>query len=177
MTTDQVRAAILDALSPLPVEVRQEAADAFILSRAEELRDQFDIKHGVYGDLFDSDTYYAVHDDDLKLLTEAAVVAAAAYAAFPNPVSVIAGLVVLVFRFRRKRIRLDSNQAVVLRAIAAQGPSGITLKDLLPSLPESLRQEGLVATIITGLTKARKDDGSSAKLLEQEHDRIYAVDI
>ena|ERR1700730_3153040 len=177
MTIDQVRAAILDALSPLPAEVRQEAADAFILSRAEEFRDQLDIKHGVFVDLFDSDTYYAVHNEDLKLLTEAAAVAAAAYVAFPNPVSVIAGLVVMLFRLRRKRIRLDSNQAIILRAIAAQGPSGITLKDLLPGLPESLRQEVLVATIITGLAKARKDAGSSAKLLEQEGDTIYAVDI
>jgi hypothetical protein len=174
---DQVLQCIIDSLSALPESKRNEEANAVAAFMASEFASFSDRKNAVNVDLFDSKTYYAIHDDDLKLLTEAAPVAAAVYAAFPNPASVIAGLVVFLFRYRRKRVRLDRDQAITLLALKESGKKGLTITELLPHLPLELRKEAIVKPVLQSLIAARRDDGTLAKLVEQDSDRYFGLDV
>ena len=176
MTQDPNRAAMREALAALPADVREQAVDAV----ADELRGELDIllnaRGALHRNLLAGDSYIAIHDDDLKILPEAATVAAAAYAAFPNPVSVLSGLVVLVFRYLRKQVRLTLLQGLALKAIDEHTPAGATLAEIEQSVPAEFAGVPLKAAL-DELQRLRKEDGTEAKLIEQKGDRYYALDV
>lgn len=175
MATDPNWQALLEALSALPQTAREPAAHAIAAELRKDLDVLRDSRGAIHGDLLLSGDYFAVHDDDLKFLSEAAAVAAAAYAAFPSPASVVSGLVVLLFRYWRKRVRLTQTQALVLQAIDAQTPRGATLDELRHGLPAPAQAH--VAEALRSLMAARKEDGTEAKLVEERDGRYFALDV
>src|SRR5215813_13032168 len=115
------------------------------------------------------DAYYAIHNDDLNLLKEATTVAAACYALLPNPVSVIGGLVVLLFRYRRKRAELTGHQGIVLQTLKGAPSSGWTIVDLQQRLPlKHQLSVSEIESILTSLQSVIKTDGTKTAFVGEE---------
>jgi len=176
-STDQALQSIIEALSVLPEVRREEEAKALASFLAQEFASSIKTRGLIEADIFNRTNYYVIHDDDLKLLSEAAPVAAAVYAAFPNPVAIAAGLIVFLFRYRRKRVRLNLDQAIALRAIDQSGTTGATIGELMQRLPPHLRDEVIIAPVLESLIAVRREDGTLAKVLEMQDHRYFALDV
>jgi hypothetical protein len=82
--------------------------------------------------LTEARTYYVIHDTDLIMLRD---VVAVALALIPklNPLGTLPTLVGLLYRYRRKRARIDDRQAAVLLRLKAV-PAGLTVEQLRQDL-------------------------------------------
>jgi len=124
------------------------------------------------------DAYYAIHNDDLNFLKEATTVAAACYALLPDPVSVIGGLVVILFRYRRKRAKLTGHQGIVLQTLKGAPPAGWTVADLQQRLPlKHLLSASEIKSILTSLQSIIKTDGTKTAFVGEEHGLWRVIDV
>ena len=126
----------------------------------------------------EADTWYAIHNDDLKLLGEASTVAVAVLGAVQSPAGVVAGLVVLLYRYRRKRIRLDGEQGIVLRALKQAPPGGWGVEELALHLPPGLEMgHAAIGARLETLKALTRADGSPTALVAERDGRWWAVDV
>ena len=95
-------------------------------------------------------TYYVIHDTDLILLKDVVAVALALIPKF-NPLGTLPTLVGLLYRYRRKRARIDDRQAAVLLRLKAV-PAGRTVEQLRQDL--SPLKEPLGATDVEAVLKS-----------------------
>jgi hypothetical protein len=128
--------------------------------------------------LNETDIYYAIHNSDLNLLKEAASVAAACYALLQNPVAIIGGLVVLLFQYRRKRVRLTGEQGVVLKTLKAAVPPGWSIEQVSSLLPFNRELSALeVRFVLESLKSVTRMDGSETSLVREKDDLWLALDV
>ena len=170
-------AAILESLGPLPAEARTLVAAQIVMEQQREFAGADRDFRLVVGDLIEQDKFYAIHNDDLKLLNECAVVAGALYAGLANPLAVIGGLVLMLYRFRKMRIAITAQEALALDRVSAAGPQGIDEDVLIEFLGHDLGGKANVPRILKALTGARRSDGTAAALIELADGKYYAVDV
>lgn len=105
-------------------------------------------------------TYYVIHDDDLHLLRDAVAAGASLFPAF-KPVATLPTLVALLFRYRRKRARIDAEQAAVLMRLRKALPGGRTAAELGEELDlcEPIGEER-VEEVLESLQNLRLTDGT-----------------
>ncbi|MGC4086729.1 MAG: hypothetical protein QM756_02305 [Polyangiaceae bacterium] len=127
--------------------------------------------------LNEKDTYYAVHDDDLALLKNAVALGVALIPAF-KPLTASPTLIGLLFRYRRKRGRIDAEQAAVLLCLRAAPPGGLTaagvaaelrLKDPIP--------EARVKEVLSSLRQVLLADGSRSDFVAESRGYWTASDV
>lgn len=88
--------------------------------------------------LIDRKHYYAIHNKDLDLLAASAGVVASLPDLTTNPLPAIAGLLLLLYRYRRNRAKLNAIQGLILMALRKAGPNGLTTKGILVAVNRSL---------------------------------------
>jgi hypothetical protein len=175
----QLRPLLREAMEHLPLEA-QDAVISLLpscLEQSEGPEDNSEHRH-VNISLNEANVYYAIHNSDLNLLKEATSVAAACYALLQNPVAVVGGLVVLLFQYRRKRVKLTGEQGITLKTLRRASPPGWTAEQLLTYLP--LNRELSVSDvrlILESLKAVMKTDGSETSLVREKDGYWLAVDV
>lgn len=125
--------------------------------------------------IFDPNVRYAIHDQDLALWKESIGVAGGLYAIAPNSISLIGGVVLLLYRYRRKRVRIDVLQALILQKLRARKGDGMTRHELDAEIkPEALPQ---VENALKSLENCVSTDGKATPFVRRKGDRIWAVDV
>jgi len=128
--------------------------------------------------LGEADAYYAIKFEDLDLLKEAGAVAAALALGLQNPVGLVAGLVVFLFRYRKKRFKLDGAQGLVLKTLRRAPTDGWTVDELAAHLPSGLDVKGdRLAEMLAGFKTARRADGKQDALVAEKDARWWVVDL
>ena len=177
-TLSKLRPLLRESMGDLE-PVAQDAVITVLQSSLEQVKTQVDSEHRyVNKSLNETDVDYAIHNSDLALLKEATSVAAACYALLQNPVAVIGGLVVLLFQYRRKRIKLSAEQGIVLRAVKQATHPGWSCQQILSQLPLSRElTTPEVQSILEGLKSVTKMDGSETALVRERDELWLAVDV
>jgi hypothetical protein len=122
-------------------------------------------------------TYYVIHDGDLILLKDVVSVALSLFPKF-NPIATLPTLVGLLFRYRRKRARIDDKQAAVLLRLRAR-PGGSTVEQLRQDL--SLLSEPMSAVDVEATLKSLQgvvlNDGATSDFAAELGGVWRAVDV
>jgi hypothetical protein len=176
-TLDQLRGTLRAALPGLDAV----AKDAIISALAPELRCDAAApeaeRRGINRSLNEANAYYAIRAEDLKLIEQCAPIAVALYATLTNPVSVVGGLMVLLFRYRRHRIRLDGTQALILKTLIRAGSKGLALNELCNDLQMEQVSPDIVVTTLKGLENVKKENNDFVPLVAEDAGRWYAKDL
>jgi hypothetical protein len=127
--------------------------------------------------LNEKDTFYVVHEQDLKLLQDGVSVAVALIPVF-KPLTTLPTLVGLLFRYRRKRARIDGEQAAVLMCLRDAPPGGLKVADI----PERLQlanaiTEARVLEVLNGLRDLLLSDGTRSPFVAESGGYWTAADI
>jgi hypothetical protein len=177
-TAEELRPVLLGALRGLREDDQRHALDLIPaeLDRMEPTEEE--ARHRkIEKDLL-SKNYYAIHDDDLNVLEQCVAVAGALYAGIPEPISVVGGLAVFLYRYRRKRAKLSPEQGIVLRTLTYAPSGGWTIAQLLGNAPLSrLKPAPDVAAVLDSLKRVVQNDGDTTAFVAEEGDRWRAVDV
>lgn len=126
-----------------------------------------------------SDDVYAITNDDLDVLADVATVGAAAYLIVSAPAAIMSSLVVFLYRFRKKAIRLTAEEGLILRTLKESPKEGWTVDELISNLPD--RNGGWntarVESCLENLQSALKRDKTTATLAGERSGRWFAVDV
>jgi hypothetical protein len=127
--------------------------------------------------LDEKDTFYVVHEADLSFLKDGVTVALALIPLF-KPLAAVPTLVGLLFRYRRKRARLDAEQAAVLMCLRDAPLGGLTAAQIVKQLPlvDALTQER-VLEVLGGLRQVLLADGSRSDFVAEAAGYWTASDI
>lgn len=169
--------AVIRALGSLPTDVQEDVAEQIILFEQNEFAAFTGGREAMFRDILNKDRVYAIHDDDLEILGQCAAVAAAIYVGLPNPVTLIGGLVLCLYKFRKKRIELTAYEALVLDHIRKCGTEGTRLDKLIANFSANEYPSLNVNEVLHNLSNARRKDGTKAPLIEDQDDRLIALDV
>jgi hypothetical protein len=178
-TIAQLRPLLRESMEKLAPEA-QDAVISLLqssLERTDEMNSDPEYR-GVNRALNETDVYYAIHTSDLSLLKEVASVAAACYALLQNPVAIIGGLVVFLYEYRRKRVRLTGEQGIVLKTLKSATIPGWSTEQVLsflPFSPELTVPE--VQLTLESLKSVIRMDGSETSLVREKDGLWLAVDV
>lgn len=177
MTDDELRAAMLKSqLSPEVVEL--------VLSNVKE-----DAKGGwsLTLESLNSSDVIAIRNEDFPWLTECSMQVGSAFSSggslFGWAPMTLASLVLFLFNFRQKQIRLSVYQGVVLRDLISAGTNGLTLEELTASTAirepngDDLTSSSMLR-ILEELAAAKKANGTEARIVKvgvDEHWRAEGV--
>lgn len=175
---DAIVPTLLGALESLPAGERRAVADAVRRELGGVPRGETSQRH-IGTDLTAPGTYYyAIHDADLQALREAGAVAAGASALATKGVGILAGLVVLLWKYYRKRVRLDARQGMLLLTLRRASLPGWSAPEILGQLPPD--DDWTVAEVETCLAQLQAvilADGTSTALVALSGERWRAVDV
>jgi hypothetical protein len=128
--------------------------------------------------LNEPETYYAIHNEDLKLIDESMAIAAGLWALTSNPITVLGKLLALLYRYRRKRARLTAEQGLVLLSLKQAPPRGWSEREILQYLrtqsdfqPEELRM------ILDSLKNVVLTDGKISDFVIEYQGCWKAIDV
>ena len=121
------------------------------------------------------EAWYAIHDSDLSLLKE--VVSTVLMVASGKHWESIESLIVLLFRYRKKRMRLNEHQGLVLRELIRAKGSGRSLEELERALGPASLTASHIHSVLDELQAIRKTDGTATALVRQQENRWYSVDV
>jgi hypothetical protein len=176
-TLEELRPRLLPSLGALREDDRRDAL-ALIrpeLEPIEPTQEEAEFR-SIQKDLL-SQNYYAIHDDDLKSLEHCVAVAAAMYAHIPEPISLVGGLAVFLYHYRRKRAKLTMEQGVVLKTLTYAPSGGWTIAKLLQNEPLSrLEPVPDVAAILSSLKSVVKNDGTTTAFAAQDGENWRIID-
>jgi hypothetical protein len=179
---DQLRPILAAALVDLDIDDREIALSLITRELDEVEPPRNEAQHrGVNRAITERDTYYAFQVDDIKLLKEASLLTASMTGLVllsKAPVGVVGALVVLLYRYRRRRIRLSGEEGIVLLTLKRAPSGGLTVDDLACSLPLTTELDNKQLMAILGrLQDIEREDGTKAKLADQTEQRWRAVDV
>jgi hypothetical protein len=179
---EQLRPILADALADLAPDDREIALSLITKELDEVAAPHEQAKHrGVHQAITERDTYYAFQVDDIKLLKDASLLTASVTGLVllsKAPVGIIGTLVVLLYRYRRRRIRLSGEEGIVLLTLKRGPRGGSTIEDLVRSLPLTTELDTERLTAILGrLQDVEREDGTKTKLADHTEQRWRAVDV
>jgi hypothetical protein len=131
----------------------------------------------IHASLNETEVAYAIKDSDLDIVKEVGTVAAAFAAGLPSPASIIVGLVVFLVRYRKKRIRLDARQALILRVLSEAKPASLDVATIQSRLPNSAIAGDEIGLILESLKNLRRVDGNLAQLVIEDCGGWTASDV
>ena len=168
--------ALSDALVPsledmdpsLRAETVAQLADAFVEQSRTRRVDR---------SLNEARTYYVIHEADLNLLKDVVDVARSFFPKF-NPIASLPVLVALLFRYRRKRARIDAEQAAVLIRLRKALPDGRTPAQLSQELDlRSPMSEARVGEVLESLLELPLTDGTTSDFVSPSGNLWRARDV
>src|SRR3982750_4605904 len=80
---------------------------------------------------------YPIHNSELKLMDESTAIAGALWTLTNNPIAVLGKLVALLYRLRRKRARLEGEDALALLALKDAPRRGWTVAQVRDHLKQA----------------------------------------
>lgn len=178
-TIAQLRPLLRESMEDLAPEV-QDAVIPLLQSTLEQVGEMNSTPEyrSVNKALNEANVYYAIHTSDLNLLKETASVAAACYALLQNPVATIGGLVVFLFHYRRKRVKLTGEQGVVLKTLKSATIPGWSTEQVLSFLPFNCELSvPEVQLVLESLKSVSRADGSETSLVREKDGLWLAVDV
>jgi hypothetical protein len=123
-------------------------------------------------------TYYAIQGEDLKIVKEASAIAAACAALLHNPIGAVGGLVTLLYQYRKRRIKLDERQSLVLLELKRAGTAGSTVDTLRYRLSRRIDlKTDEIQTTLEQLKSVRRTDNTTATLVSESEGIWRSVDV
>jgi hypothetical protein len=170
-------ASIINALEAAGLTVEPTLIHDAAVGVAHELA-QPDRFRAIHASLNEKHVSYAIRDSDLDLVREVGAVAAAIAAGLPSAASVIVGLLVFLVRYRRKRIRLDADQAVLLKLLSESRPASCSIEEIIARLAQSRRFSAeQVTSVLASLKSVVQVDGNVTALVGEDHGLWRAIDV
>jgi len=177
-TMAELEPLLASALSPVDAELRAQVIQSLrgVLDEHGESSTSRG-KRRLDRSLNEENTYYIVHDTDLQLL-KASVSLAISFLPVFKPLTALPALIALLYRYRRMRARIDSEQAAVLLCLRNAPPGGSTLEEItsrlaLRSTPSSER----VLEILHSLRNVELANGTLTSFVAQSGDVWLASDV
>jgi hypothetical protein len=175
-TREAIDLILQKAIPQLPEACRHTCTSELVTEHAKLVGDDYRYVNKSWNE---SETYYAIHNEDLKLIDESAAIAAGLWALTSNPIAVIGKLLALLYRYRRKRARLTVEQGLVLLSLKQAPPQGWSEREILQALrgqcnfrPEELH------TILGSLKNVVRADGTTSDFVtEQPQGYWRAIDV
>lgn len=124
-------------------------------------------------DITNPENWYAVHDSEIDLLKESVAVVLAALGG--KGLGAIGSLVVLLFKYRKRRIRLQADQGIVLRELKRVGELGSSVESLAARLPDM--PLAVLEGTLQQLTSINRTDGTSTALAACKGGHWVALDV
>lgn len=169
-TREQISPALIDALAGVDPSLRA----ACLRAALEVLEPQ--TTRRLDRSLNEKDTFYVVHEQDLSLLKDGVAVAVALLPVF-KPLTTLPTLLGLLFRYRRKRARIDAEQAAVLMCLR-DAAGGLKAADIAPRLQlANATTEARVLEILNSLRKLLLSDGTRSDFVVESGGYWTAADI
>lgn len=138
-----------------------------------ELYPDVEAERRVDRDLFKRDRYYAIPDEELNLLPSLVSIALVFFTS--GPAEAIPDLFALLIRYRRLRVELNGDEAIVLRSLDCAkkvDAGGLTAAELSKRLSNDKKLAvGEVEQILRGLLEKSEQSGPSERLVECVNDR------
>ncbi len=159
----------------VPADGDRRALIAGVLAELERAPDPLAGAESLNVSLNEPGVYYAVHEGDLELLKECMAAGLGFAAVISAPWGAIAGLVMLMFKYRKKRVRLDADQAAVLRALIDGGEQEVAKLAQRPELARLGAEK--IAALLAELHDAVRHDGTSTELAAERNGKWRAVDV
>ncbi len=179
---EQLRPFLLEPLQPLnPTD--QEIALTLIRGELDQVEaPTTEASHrGINRSLTEHDIHYVYQSDDIKLLKEASLVTVGLVGLLmlsKGPVGLIGALVVLLWRYRRRRIELTGDEAIVLLTLKRAPDEGWRAEELSQNLPLKTEMDtDQVTSILERLHEVKRKDGTRTKLVDHDDLRWWAVDV
>jgi hypothetical protein len=174
--------------SGLPCEVQRAVLDQLMESLDPPESDEEELlpdpgrewQKAIHRDLLSQDRFYAIHGNDLllDLLKEAFIVSSVLYSALQNPGAILGGLTVLVYKYHRKKIPIDSGQAVVLQTLKRAPAEGWTPGRIWHELPiRNHFDKAKVLEILNSLKVVRSTTGETTTLVAEGDGSWWTVDV
>jgi hypothetical protein len=120
---------------------------------------------------------YAIHDSELAVWKEAVAAASGLALMVPNPVALIGGVVLALYRYYRKRVAVTAGQVLILRELRRFGSKGATELELFNAIGVVAEARPPLREELRALEIAVAVDGTEAKFIRRVGDRIWAVDV
>lgn len=177
-TFEELKPKLCDSLSKLSEDDKRDALNLIRseLDTAEPTQEEAKYR-AIDKDLL-SKNYYAISNDDLNLLEQCVAVATPIIAGIPEPISLVGGLVVFLYRYRRKRAKLTMEQGVVLKTLTHAPSGGWTINELIQNQPLSrLNPRPDIAAVLESLKSVIKSDNTTTAFVVQNGSRWRAVDV
>lgn len=171
-TRRELITSLADTLSSLDDPLREAGASVLFGKIA---IDPEDLDRGIYKALNDEDRHFFIHSEDLQLLGSVASMAAAGVALLRDPIGSIGGLLILLYRFRRNRVKISGEQAAVLATLRESPTEGWTAQELGEQLSGSLSSSA-VEEVLEQLRTLRKDNGTLTELVTEVEGRWRVCD-
>ena len=172
----ELRPLLQRSMTGLSPEI-QDSAIALLQPHLEPVNGASEYRY-VNRSLNEANVHYAIHNSDFELLKEATAVAAACYAFIQEPVAVVGGLVVLLFQYRRKRIKLTGERGVVLTTLKQAAQPGWSCEEVLKHLPfKDQVTVSEVQLLLESLKFVVKTDGTETALVRERDGLWLAVDV
>ena len=168
ITISQLRQTVLGFTKILPEAVRADVAERLTKELLTD-PDSRTARGPISRSLTERDTYYAVPGEELNLAKTAVGIAAGIAAVVKDPLSLLGSLCVFLFQFRRKAVKLDKNEGMVVLTLIDRSyrEDGLNTEELTDKLPSEL---GLsvedVTVILEGLKKKRRQGKSTPVVRE-----------
>lgn len=134
-------------------------------------------------DMFDSNRYYAIHNDDLKFWKASVGATAAISAGLKNPIGVAAGLVLFLYEKRKKQAELDGMQGLVLKTLkSAPVGQGWSVEQIVAEIPlvHEFRGEWTadrLKEILGSLKAVALTNGVIAEFVIEKDGKFWARDV
>jgi hypothetical protein len=179
-TITQLRPKLRESLSALSFQEQDEAISLLtpLLDTTTKPTKQSDVR--IVDKSATSDTYYAIHNSDIEILKESVAIASG-ITLVGIPFGVLAGLVALLFQYRRKRFILNGKQGIILKTLkkAPKSPNaGWSVKVLATNLPiNPWLEESETESILIGLKSVIRQDGKQDSLVAEQDGLWRVIDV
>ena len=180
VTKDEVLNVVRKCLGDLPPEVLEACRQAFDehLNPSVDPANKRILEKGLF-----EDNYYAIHTSELNLLSEVSSVAKDAYQGLADHgLKIIGNLLLFLFRYRRRRAKLDKTQGLVLYTLKHGPSAGMTPEEILRDLPIVPSQKPSIEVVRHTLTLLRDMplegfQGKKADFVTEADDMWRPVDV
>lgn len=134
----------------------------------------------------DRKVYYAIHNEDLDLLSRSVEALTGLPEVLNSPLPVLGSLVMLLYKYRKNRVKLDARQAMILYALKEAKAEGLKLKTLVTNVRRLLTARTKSSLIVNSATvradlatlqSFRLDNGTKTRFVDQNKGCWYAIDV
>jgi len=186
LSLSQARNKLTKSISSLKIPDKDLLVTIMLESGEFSILDETDNRELLHGALFGKKTYYAIHNTDLKLIDACVGVVGAIPSIQENPIPVISALLLLLYRYHKKKAKLNAHQGAILLLLKQAAPNGLAISGIqkrynkLLSTTTKQQMKFNVSRIkdeLQDLKNMRLVDGTTTSFVSVHKGKWIAVDV